>query len=144
MKELEGIEVYIKSSALGESGIHWRKVSEPQQYEEIPDILRKRVIPKKTGGLGTVNYLVNETKLTCVLVRYDEKLLLEVTGIESLERSNRLGRRVLNSVVWVVDENDDSEKILRELAARALMSFWGRYPEFIKTISSAVEFDGLE
>jgi hypothetical protein len=144
MKKLEGLEIYVKSSALGESGIHWRKVSDHQQCEEIPDILKKRIIRKKTEGLGTINYLVNETKLSCVLVRCDKKLLLEVTGIESPERSDRLGRRVLNSVVWVVDESDDSEKILRELAARALMSFWGKYPEFIKSISSAVEFDGLE
>jgi hypothetical protein len=138
------LEIYVKSSALGRSGVHWRKVSAHQQCEEIPDILKKRIIPKKTGGLGTINYLVNETKLSCALVRCDEKLLLEVTGIESPERSNRLGRRVLNSVVWVVDDKSDNEQILRELAARVLMSFWGKYPEFINTISSAVEFDGLE
>ncbi|MEW6494694.1 MAG: hypothetical protein AB1589_19585 [Cyanobacteriota bacterium] len=144
MEKLEGLEIYVKSSALGESGIHWRKVSDPQQCEEIPDILRKRIIPKKTGGLGTINYLVNETKLSCVLVRYDEKLLLEVTGIESPERSDRLGRKVLNSVVWIVDNNPEKEPILRKLTARALMSFWGKYPDFINTISSAVKFDGLE
>jgi hypothetical protein len=141
---MKGLEIYVKSSALGESGIHWRKVSPPKQCKETPDILQKLIIPKKTGGLGTINYLVNETKLSCVLVRCDGKFLLEVTGIESPERSNRLGRRVLNSVVWVVDENRDNERILRKLAARALMSFWGKYPEFINTISSAVEFDGLE
>jgi hypothetical protein len=138
------LEIYVKSSALGQSGIHWRKISTPQQYEEIPDILRKRIVDKKTGGLGTINYLVNETKLSCVLVRCDGKLLLEVTGIESPERSDRLGRKVLNSVVWVVDDKSDNEQILRELAARVLMSFWGKYPEFINIVSSAVEFDGLE
>lgn len=138
------LEIYVKSSALGRSGVHWRKVSAHQQCEEIPDILKKRIIPKKTGGLGTINYLVNETKLSCALVRCDEKLLLEVTGIESPERSNRLGRRVLNSVVWIVDDNFNNERILRELAACTLRSFWGKYPEFIKIISSAVEFDELE
>lgn len=141
---MKGLEIYVKSSALGGSGIYWRKVSDSKQHEEIPSILEKRIIPKKTGGFGTINYLVNETKPSCILVRYNGLILLEITGIESPERSKLLGRRVLNSVVWVVDENPDDEQILRELAARALMSFWGKYPEFINTVNSAIEFDGLE
>jgi hypothetical protein len=140
---MKGLEVYVKSSALGRTGIHWRKVSAPQQYKETPHILKDDRFLGDTGESSIINDLINETKLSLVLVRCDKKLLLEVTGIESPERSNRLGRKVLNSVVWIVDENDDSEKKLRELAARALLSFWGN-PELINKISTAVEFDGLE
>lgn len=141
---MQELIVYVKSSALGRSGIHWRKVSEAKQFKEIPDILKDERFLGETGESSTINDLINETKLSLVLVRCDKKLLLEVTGIESPERSNRLGRKVLNSVVWIGDDNSHNERILRELAARALMSFWGKYPEFIKIISSAVEFDGLE
>jgi hypothetical protein len=84
-------------------------------------------------------------------MRYSQQLLFMVAGIEALEeRSNQLGRTIFNAVAWVVNPHesniisDDEELMLRHLAARSLLSFVGKDPEFINTINEAIDFKGLE
>jgi hypothetical protein len=148
MKELE---VYVRSSALGKTGIQWRKVESSQSVLGYPDILEQRIIPKKTGGLGTIEYVINYQKLSFVLVRHSQQLLFLVAGIEALEeRSNQLGSTIYNAVAWVANPDESNsispknELKLRHLAARSLLSFVGKDPEFINTINEAIDFKGLE
>ncbi|MFB2935287.1 hypothetical protein ACE1B6_08405 [Aerosakkonemataceae cyanobacterium BLCC-F154] len=141
---MKNLEIYVKSSALGKTGIHWRNVSKPEQ-EEIPSLLLQRIIPKKTGGKGTVNYLVYEAQPSIMLMRYDSQILLEITGIESPERSEKMGRKVLNSVVLVGDDDQgENEKLLRMLAANALRNILGKDLLLSEIVARAIEFDGLE
>jgi hypothetical protein len=152
MKELE---VYVRSYALGKTGIHWRKVENTQSILGSPDILEKRLVEKQKGGSGTIEYLINYQNLSLVLMRYSQQLLFMVGGIESVKKqTNKFGStmetEVYNAVAWVVnpDESniisDDKELMLRHLAARALLSFVGKDPEFINTINEAIDFKGLE
>ena len=148
MKELE---VYVRSYALGKTGIHWRKVENTQSILGSPDILEKRLVEKQKGGSGTIEYLINYQNLSLVLMRYSQQLLFMVAGIEALEeRSNQLGRTIYNAVAWVVNPDEsnsispENELMLRHLAARALLSFVGKDPEFINTINEAINFKGLE
>jgi hypothetical protein len=95
--------------------------------------------------------VINYQKLSFVLVRHSQQLLFLVAGIEALEeRSNQLGRTIYNAVAWVVNPDEsnsispENELMLRHLAARALLSFVGKDPEFINTINEAINFKGLE
>ncbi|CAD5934377.1 hypothetical protein NO976_01554 [Planktothrix agardhii] len=153
MKELE---VYVRSYALGKTGIHWRKVENTQSILGSPDILEKRLVEKQKGGSGTIEYLINYQNLSLVLMRYSQQLLFMVAGIESVKKqTNKFGStietEVYNAVAWVVnpDESniisDDKELMLRHLAARSLLSFVGKEDqEFINTINEAIDFEGLE
>jgi len=148
MKELE---VYVRSSALGKTGIHWRKVESSQSVLGYPDMLEKRLVKKNNGDLGTIEYKINYQKLFFVLMRHSQQLLFLVGGIEAPEeRSNQLGSTIYNAVAWVANPDEsnsipsENELKLRRLAERALLSFVGKDPEFINTINEAIDFKGLE
>ncbi|WP_395649186.1 hypothetical protein [Planktothrix agardhii] len=148
MKELE---VYVRSYTLGKTGMQWCKIENGESILGYPQILEPRIIPKQTGGLGTIEYLINYQNFSLVLMRYSQQLLFMVAGIEALEeRSNQLGRTIYNAVAWVVNPDEsnsispENELMLRHLAARALLSFVGKDPEFINTINEAINFKGLE
>ena len=148
MKELE---VYVRSYTLGKTGMQWCKIENGESILGYPQILEPRIIPKQTGGLGTIEYVINYQNFSLVLMRYSQQLLFMVAGIEALEeRSNQLGRTIYNAVAWVVNPDEsnsispENELMLRHLAARALLSFVGKDPEFINTINEAINFKGLE
>ena len=152
MKELE---VYVRSYTLGKTGMQWCKIENGESILGYPQILEPRIIPKQTGGLGTIEYLINYQNFSLVLMRYSQQLLFMVAGIESVKKqTNKFGStietEVYNAVAWVVnpDESniisDDKELMLRHLAARSLLSFVGKEPEFINTINEAIDFKGLE
>ncbi|CAD5941333.1 hypothetical protein NO108_02317 [Planktothrix rubescens] len=148
MKELE---VYVRSYTLGKTGMQWRKIENGESILGYPQILEPRIIPKQTGGLGTIEYVINYQNFSLVLMRYSQQLLFMVAGIEALEeRSNQLGRTIFNAVAWVANPDESNsipsknELKLRHLAARSLLSFVGKDPEFINTINEAIDFEGLE
>jgi len=140
------LEIYVRSSPLGDVGIHWRNITKPEQPKEEPDILKRRIIHKEDGKEVTVNFLINDVKPSIILARYHGKVLLEVTGINATEnRSKQLGRRITEVVLWVGDASSvEAEIHLRELAACALISFWNKETTFTTTIREAVNFDGLD
>jgi hypothetical protein len=118
-------------------------------------MLKERLVKKKTGDLGTIGYLINYQNPSLVLMRYSEQLLFMVSGIEFVNKqTNKFGStietEVYNAVAWVVDPDESNsispknELMLRHLAARALLSFVGKDPEFINTINEAINFKGLE
>ena len=148
MKELE---VYVRSSTLGKTGMQWCKIENGESILGYPHILEQTIIPKNTGGLGTIEYKINYQKLSFVLMRHSQQLLLLVAGIEAPEeRSNQLGSTIYNAVAWVVNPDESNsispknKLMLRHLAARTLLSFAGKDPEFINTINEAINFNGLE
>ena len=148
MKELE---VYVRSYTLGKTGMQWCKIENGESILGYPHILEQTIIPKNTGGLGTIEYKINYQKLSFVLMRHSQQLLLLVAGIEAPEeRSNQLGSTIYNAVAWVVNPDESNsispknKLMLRHLAARTLLSFAGKDPEFINTINEAINFNGLE
>ncbi|CAD5927594.1 hypothetical protein [Planktothrix agardhii] len=155
MKELE---VYVRSSPLGKTDFHWRKIENGESILGYPQILEQRIIPKKTGGLGTIEYLINYQKLSFLLMRHSQQLLFLVAGIEALEeRSNQLGSTIYNAVAWVVHLDDESNnnpdtsnnispenELMLLVSVRSLLSFVDKDLEFINTINEAINFKGLE
>lgn len=140
------IEIYVRSSPLGKVGIHWRKASEylqSSQRTETPDILMEEVVPDDDSKLS-VNSVINTVKPCLILAKYNGKVFLEVTGIDATpDRSEKLGRRISEVVLWVGDVNPETEAKLRKLAYCALLGLWNPESDFRRDISSSIEFDGL-
>ncbi len=141
------ITVYVKSSSLGEDpGIYWQNASKEDQSQETPELLKQRIIPKKTAdGQATVNSLIIEQKdePTLILMRDEKKLLLQVTGFKSPERTDKMGRVVFQSLAWVVDNNDEGEARIRYIAAKVLDDIWiSKNLKLQKIVDQAVTFDG--
>ncbi|KYC36115.1 hypothetical protein WA1_40975 [Scytonema hofmannii PCC 7110] len=77
---------------------------------EVPPILRQY----------RINDLIQSESPSVVLGRYDNKLLLLVTGLEASERTDFQGRKIRNSVAWVGEDSEANEQKLRAIAAYAL------------------------
>jgi hypothetical protein len=138
------IEIYVRSSPLGPVGIHWRNISKNGQPMEEPEVLKSRIITKDNGKQATINSLINDTKPSVVLARYEDKILLEVTGLEaSKERSSQLGRRITEVVLWAGDASTEVESQLRKLAACAMLSISNKDSTFLKIIRDAIRFEDL-
>ncbi|KST66895.1 hypothetical protein [Mastigocoleus testarum] len=138
------VEIYVRSSPLGEVGIHWRNISKPEQPKEEPDVLKQKVIERNDGKQVTINSPINDTKPFLILARYQNKVLLELTGLDAAEaRSRKMGRRISEIVLWVGDDSPETESQLRKLAACALLSFWSKESTFLSAIRSSIDFDGL-
>lgn len=137
------IEIYVRSSPLGSVGIHWRNVSKPEQLKEDPEILMEQVVPDGDSKIS-VNSAISDKNPCLILAKYNGKVFLEVTGIDATpDRSEKLGRRISEVVLWVGDDNKETEERLRKLAYCALLGLWDLESKFRTTISSSIEFDGL-
>jgi hypothetical protein len=144
---MSSFEVYVKTSALGKTGIHWRSIeSEERQPVEVPSLIKRQVIEEENGQIAIVNDLINEVKPSLLILRDNDKkkLLLEITGIESPQRSIRLGRKVFNSMVWIADDIEENEVVLRKIAYTAIQNILQKDFSFSGMIEKSVEFYGLE
>ncbi|MBV9389638.1 MAG: hypothetical protein JOZ78_24715 [Chroococcidiopsidaceae cyanobacterium CP_BM_ER_R8_30] len=110
------MEIYVQSRGFSqEQGVSW--------LPEEPSLLRKY----------RVKDLIQSEVPTVVLARYDSRLLLLVTGLES-SRTDFRDRKIRNSVMWVGENSN--EPVLRSLAASALRGC------LRKEIDQAIEFGG--
>lgn len=146
------IQIYVKTSALGGDGIHWRNASKPDQPREIPPIINpdekdSYIVPstRNPTGYSTVEPLVLDEKPSIMVVSHLGKLFLEVTGIEATsERSNKLGRKIFDVIAWLADNNEDNSQVFRNIAAKALLGFWSDDENFADAIKNSVTFEGKD
>ncbi|MFM6400182.1 hypothetical protein, partial [Planktothrix sp.] len=106
--------IYVKTAELGKTGIHWRYIqSRDHQPSEVPSLIKQEILKNKNKRSVLVNDLLDVVKPSLLIFRdgQDNKLLLEVTGIESPKRSERMGRKVLNSIVFITDDEQEIRKI---------------------------------
>ncbi|WP_373528227.1 hypothetical protein [Nostoc sp.] len=138
-------EIYVKTSALGQTGIHWRRIkSEQDQPVEVPSLIKRQVIGEQNGQITIVNDLIDEVKPSLLILRDNKKLLLEITGIESPQRSIRRGRKFFNSMVWIADDIEENEVVLRKIAYSAIQNILQKDFSLSEMIEKSVEFYGLE
>ncbi|MBW4667068.1 MAG: hypothetical protein KME60_06380 [Cyanomargarita calcarea GSE-NOS-MK-12-04C] len=144
---MSNFEIYVKTSALGKTGIHWRRIeSEEYQPIEKPSLILRQVIKGENSQVTIVNDLIDEVKPSLLIFRdgYEKKLLLEVTGIESPKRSDKLGRKVLNSIVWIAEDSEDNEEVLRKIAYSAIQTILEKDLNFSKMVEESIDFFELE
>ncbi|MDZ8026618.1 MAG: hypothetical protein RMX97_18260 [Nostoc sp. DedQUE11] len=144
---MSNFEIYVKTSALGNTGIHWRSIeSEEHQPRKDPSLIKRQVFGEHNGQIAIVNDLIDEVKPSLLILRDNEnkKLLLETTGIESPQRSTKLNRKVFNSIVWIADDIEENEVVLRKIAHSAIQNILQKDFSFSEMIEKSVEFYGLE
>ncbi len=64
--------------------------------------------------------IVDTDDFSLILYRMKGKLSLLITGLETKDRTDNRTRRIRNSVLWVGDDSNDEEEILRKIAIKAL------------------------
>ena len=141
---MENISIYVETAALGKTGIHWRYIeSEENQPSEVPSLLKQKILNNENHEHPLiVDDLLDVVKPSLLIFRdgQDNKLLLEVTGIESPKRSERMGRKVLNSIVLITDD----EQEIRKIAYSALENMLGNDESFSQMIQDSIDFHELE
>jgi hypothetical protein len=138
---MENFDIYVKTSAMGQAGIHWRHIcSDDEQPVETPQLIQDRILSNENGYPIIVNDLLDEVKSSLLIYRKNGQILLEVAGIESPERSSRMGRKVLNLIVWIAENNDENEKIIRKIAYSAIQNILGVDLAFSRMIQESIDF----
>lgn len=125
------MEIYVQSRGIAQDkGYCWvqTKADNTQQIVDEHELVKKN------------KYLIENESFSLVLVRDTGKLLLLITGIKATQRTDYIGRTILNSVAWVGEENEDNELSLRAIAIRALRSYCGE-DSLKKQVVDAVESD---
>ena len=127
------MKIYVQSRGRGQDEDYcWLRVTavseasaqENRQYLEVP------------APIAKVSNLIQSESPSLVLARYDEELLLLLTGMEAKERTDLRGRKIRNSVAWVGADSEDNEQKLRAIAASFLQDLLS------EDIDKAVKFGG--
>lgn len=105
---MNNIEIYVKTSTLGVTGIHWRKVLENNETESIvcPPLLTDEVEIDINGKKTILENLLDEVSPSLLVYRSEKKILLEITGIQSLKRTEKVGRKVLSNLLIIAPETE--------------------------------------
>lgn len=109
------MQIYVESRGFEQDDDYsWVQVTENSQERpekaELPPILRSAI------------QLIDSEDSSVVLYREDGKILLLITGIQSEGRVDFVDRQIRISVAWLVGDSQDNERLLRLLAANALVS----------------------
>ena len=138
---LKDFDIYVKTSAMGQTGIHWRHIiDEKNQPVESPELVHHKLLEDNNGHPVIVNDLLDEVKPSVLIYRTNGKILLEVAGIESPERSVRMGRKVLNLIVWETKNNEENEKTIRKIAYSAIQDILQLDLSFSDMIKDSIDF----
>ena len=115
--------------------------SNDEQPIKTPTLIQEKILANENNGYPIiVNDLLDEVKPSLLIYRRNRKILLEVAGIKSPEHSSRMGRKVLNLIVWVADNNDENEKIIRKIAYSAIQNILGVDLDFSRMIQESINF----
>lgn len=130
------MQIYVNSRGESQDEDYcWLKITQDRQPSEIPFFLAKP-IQTEAGDQVRISDLIQSEAPSVVLARKNGNLILLVTGLDSSERRDFVGRKIRNSVAWLGGNSD--EPYLRGLAAKAL-----REKDWLKDkVDKAVTFGG--
>ncbi|QHV01327.1 hypothetical protein [Synechocystis sp. CACIAM 05] len=140
---LDNIDIYVKSTAIGITGIHWRHASESDQPIGTPKIVQEKICDHKDGFPLMVNDLLDQTSPSLLVYRSGGKLLVEIAGIESVKTygsHNDSQLRSYDLLALIFDDNPENEKIVRKIAHDAIENILGNETSLFEMIKSFVSF----
>ncbi len=147
---MNNFEIYIKTSALGKTGIHWRKIDKEKQPEETPLLVKRTIIEAENPkDIRMVNDLLRGDQKSLLILRdsLEKKLLLEITGFESPSRSERLGRKVFSTLVLIAKDCPENENIIRSITCQEIEYLFedelkNQTSPLEELLDKAIDFDG--
>lgn len=104
--------------------------------------------PQVPPQLSNVSSLIQSESPSVVLSRFHKKLMLLATGLDSIEKKDFRDRPIRHSIVWLFDENYDSEVQIRAIAVQALQGLLAnqvdKYIQFGGESGFEVSIPGIE
>jgi hypothetical protein len=104
--------------------------------------------PQVPPQLSNISSLIQSESPSVVLARFHKKLMLLATGLDSIEKKDFRDRPIRHSIVWLFDENYDSEAQVRAIAVQALQGLLAnqvdRYIQFGGESGFEVSIPGIE
>lgn len=76
--------------------------------------------PEVPPHLSVISSLIQSESPSVVLARFDKKLILLATGLDSPEKKDFRDRSIRHSIAWVLDDNSDNEIQIRAITINAL------------------------
>jgi hypothetical protein len=138
---MNNYEIYVKTSAIGQTGIHWRHIKSDNDHPiQAPPFLQYPVFKHQDGFSVGINDLIDEVSPSLLIFKNNEKIMLEVSGIESPERSRRMGRKVFNLVAWITDNNQEGDLFIRKIACDVVQYLLGEQNKIQNLINNAIDF----
>ena len=108
--------IYIQSRGKNQDqDYRWLRIKSSEYYPENPNFLLQ---PIKNLSVRPID-LIESNKFSIILVNQKNDYYLLITGLESKERTDFMGRPVRNSILWICQKDSDNLKI-RSLLIRAL------------------------
>lgn len=92
--------------------------------------------PEVPPHYASISPLIQTESPSVVLARFDQQLLLLVTGLKSPKKSDFRDRPIRHSVTWVWNENDDNEKLIRAITIQALRGL------LVNRVDQYIQFGG--
>ncbi len=96
------MDIYVKSRGVS-FDYYWQKVEQAKLKKQEPNL--------PEGILK----LIDSEYLSLVLFRSEKKLILLITSLDTQSRTDSRMRKIRNSIVWIGDDNHETEAILRSL-----------------------------
>jgi hypothetical protein len=104
--------------------------------------------PQVPPQLSNISSLIQSESPSVILARFHKKLILLATGLDSIEKKDFRDRPIRHSIVWLFDENYDSEAQVRAIAVQALQGLLAnqvdRYIQFGGESGFEVSIPGIE
>lgn len=76
--------------------------------------------PEVLPYLSVISSLIQSESPSVVLARFDKKLILLATGLDSPEKKDFRDRPIRHSIAWALDDNSDNEIQIRAITINAL------------------------
>jgi hypothetical protein len=116
------MKMYVRSRGFSqENGYFW--------IPEFPEIIKQ----------NQVYEFIQSEVFSLFIGRYDNQLLLLITGLDAGDRTDFRDRKIRNSIAWIGQNSEDDEQKIRAIAAATLQD---QLRENIRTeIDQAVIFD---
>ncbi|MBE9166342.1 hypothetical protein IQ238_01925 [Pleurocapsales cyanobacterium LEGE 06147] len=110
--------IYVQSRGISQDNDYrWLKIQKDKQLCENPQLL---IEPINSAGTKPVD-LIDSQKFSLILARSHQNLLLLVTGLKTREeRTDFMGRKIRNSVIWFYHDDPENEQKIRAIAVLAL------------------------
>ncbi len=91
--------------------------------------------PEVPPHLTRISSLIQSESPSVILARFDKKLILLATGLDSPGKKDFRNRSIRHSIAWVLDENYKNEEQIRAIAVQALKGL------LASQVDSCIDFD---
>jgi hypothetical protein len=109
--------IYVQSRGISQDNDYrWLKIQKDRQVCENPQLLNEPI-----NSVGKPVDFIDSQKFSLILARSRQNLFLLVTGLKAREeRTDFMGRKIRNSVIWLYHDDLENEQKIRAITVLGL------------------------